>query len=199
MAVPVGPPRAVARRWLGGYLAVSVALFGAGVGLGWVLIAGVQPSALAGFAGGSSLFPSRITVWTLLVNNLLALGVVLAGVVTFGVTAAASLLFNGLLLGFLLGAPGGPSLGTSLALILPHGVLELPAFWIAGAVAFRTSHRLVRYLRGQDDEILTTAERYEAVLLTVVAVGLIGVAAVIEARFTVAIAEALLGRSLGTP
>lgn len=199
MALPVGGPDAIARRWLGGYLVAAVGVFMAGVGLGWVLIAGVPPAALAGFGDGASLFPSRITVRTLLVNNLLALGVVLAGVVTFGVTAAASLLFNGLLLGFLFGATEGPSLAVSLALILPHGVLELPAFWLAGAVAFRVSHRLVRYLRGQADEILTTAERYEAVLLALVAIGLIGVAAVIEARYTVAIAEALLGRSLGTP
>lgn len=199
MELPVGAPGEIARRWLGGYLVAAIAVFGAGVGLGWVLVAGVQPSALAGFDSGPSLFPTRITVRTLLVNNLLALGVVLVGVVTFGVTAAASLLFNGLLLGFLLGAAEGPSLATSLALILPHGVLELPAFWIAGAIAFRASHRLVRYLRGQDDEILTAAERYEAVLLALVAVGLIGIAAVVEARFTVDIAEALLGRSVGAP
>lgn len=199
MALPVGPPRAVARRWLGGYLLAAVGVFAAGVGLGWVLIAGVQPSALAGFEAGPSLFPSRITVRTLLVNNLLALGVVFAGVVTFGATAAASLLFNGLLLGFLLGAADGPSLAAALALVLPHGVLELPAFWIAGAVAFRVSHRLVGYLRGRSETVLPRGERVEAGLLAALCVGLIVVAAVIEARFTVGIAEALLGQPLGAP
>lgn len=199
MALPVGRPRDIARRWLRGYLAASIALFAAGTGLGWVLIAGVSPGTLEGVGSGPSLYPARVTVRTLLVNNLVALAVVLSGVVTFAVTTAASLLFNGLLIGFLLGAVDRPSLAVTAALILPHGVLELPAFWLAGAVAFRVTHRLVRYLRGSDDQVLPAAERYEAVLLALLAVGLIVVAAVVEATLTVEVAERLTGRALGGP
>jgi uncharacterized membrane protein SpoIIM required for sporulation len=89
---------------MGGYLAAAVAVFAAGAGLGWLLIGGVSLSALAAFGTEASLFPSRITVRTILVNNLLALAVVLSGVVTFAVTTVVSLLFNGLLIGFFLGA-----------------------------------------------------------------------------------------------
>lgn len=200
MGFPVGSARNIAGRWLGGYLAASTGLFVAGVGLGWLLIGGVSPEALAGFAGsGPRLFPRRITVWSVLGNNLLALAVVLSGVVTFAVTTAVSLLFNGLLLGFVFGAADGTSLVVAAALVLPHGVLELPAFWLAGAVAFRVSHRLVRYLRGTDPMVLTRTELAEAVLLAALAAGLIAVAAVVEARFTLEIAEWLTGRSLGGP
>lgn len=199
MVQPVGSPRAIARRWLGGYLAAAVAVFALGTGLGWLLIGGVSLSALAEFGTEASLFPSRITVRTILVNNLLALTVVLSGVVTFAVTTAVSLLFNGLLIGFFLGAAAPATLPETLALILPHGILELPAFWIAGAVAFRVTHSLVRYLRGDADEILPPSERYEAVLLALLAIGLIVIAAVIEARFTVEIAEWLTGRLFDRP
>lgn len=198
MAPPVGRPRDIARRWLGGHLAAAVALFAAGTALGWLLIGGVTPDALSGFGSAPRPFPSRITTRTVLANNLLALAVVLSGVVTFAVTTAASLVFNGLLLGFALGAAEG-SLLAVLALILPHGVLELPAFWIAGAVAIRVTHRLVRYLRGTDERILTRTELAEAVLLAALAAGLIAVAAVVEARLTVGIAEWLTGRALGAP
>jgi uncharacterized membrane protein SpoIIM required for sporulation len=194
MALPVGSPGEIARRWMGGYLAAAVAVFAAGAGLGWLLIGGVSLSALAAFGTEASLFPSRITVRTILVNNLLALAVVLSGVVTFAVTTVVSLLFNGLLIGFFLGAAAPASLPETLALILPHGLLELPAFWIAGGVALRVTHRLIRYLRGNADDVLSRSERYEAVLLAALAIGLIVVAAVIEARFTIEIAEWLTGR-----
>jgi stage II sporulation protein M len=186
-------------RWLRGYLFVSVTVFAAGIGLGWLLSGEVSLTVLAEFGTNQSLFPSRITVKTILLNNLVALAVVLAGVITFAVTTAVSLLFNGLLIGFLLGATDSYSLVQTIALILPHGLLELPAFWVAGAVAFRVTHRLIRYLRGNEDEVLGPSERYEAVLLGLLTVVLIIVAAVIEARFTLEIAEWLTGRTYESP
>lgn len=199
MVLPVGAAADIARRWLAGYLAAAVAVFTAGIGLGWLLIGGVDTAALADVGTEMSLFPSRITVRAILFNNLLALAVVLSGVVTFALTTVVSLLFNGLLIGFVLGATAPSTLPTALALILPHGILELPAFWIAGAVAFRVTHRLIRYLRGREGVVLSRPERYEALLLAGLAIGLIAVAAVIEARFTVEIAEWLLGRRIESP
>jgi len=199
MRPPVGSPTELMGRWLRGYLFVSVTVFAAGIGLGWLLSGEVSLTVLAEFGTNQSLFPSRITVETILLNNLLALAVVLAGVITFAVTTAVSLLFNGLLIGFLLGATDSYSLVQTIALILPHGLLELPAFWVAGAVAFRVTHRLIRYLRGNEDEVLSPSERYEAVLLGLLTVVLIVVAAIIEARFTLEIAEWLTGRTYESP
>jgi uncharacterized membrane protein SpoIIM required for sporulation len=70
-------------------------------------------------------------------------------------------------------------------------VLELPAFWLVGAVALRVVHRLVRYLRGLDDAALTRREAVEAGALVVAAAVLVVVAAWVEVAVTPAVADAV--------
>jgi stage II sporulation protein M len=181
-------------RWGGRYFAAATIVFVLGVGIGAGLVQVVSIDALSEFAAGqsASLFPGRFTVRVILVNNLIALGVVLAGVISFGVLSVLSLLFNGVIIGILLGATIGVDGASPLvvaALIVPHGIIELPAFWLAGAIGLRVAHRLIRYLRGKDARVLTRAEVLEVIVLVVLAAVMIVVAAWIEVNITPVIGE----------
>lgn len=183
--------RSAAGRWWG-YVAVAAGVFLAGVAVGWALGATTDFSALSGLETSASPFPETLTVAAVLRNNLVALGVTLLGVATFGLVAAFSLFFNGLLVGTLVSA-ALPEAGPVVlaALLLPHGVLELSAFWLVGAVALRFAHRLVRYLRGVDDTAFTRREAVEAGTLLVAAVVLVVVAAWVEVAVTPGVADAV--------
>lgn len=183
--------RAALRRWLGGHLAAAVLVFALGVVAGVALSVIVDVGALEQFVGEST-FPEVLTFRAILVNNLLAMAVILLGVLTFGLLTAAALFFNGVLLGLVVAlAAGDLGLVTALALVAPHGVFELPALFVVGSVVFRTVHRAVRYLRRTDETLLTREELREAAALLGVAALLIVVAAWIEVNVTVAIAERL--------
>lgn len=187
--------RAQFGRWLGNYFLAAVVWFFLGVLLGGLLAQFVRLSALAEFAGeGGSLLPEKITATTIAVNNLVALGVDALGLVSVGLASVLMLLANGLVVGLVvaLGA-GETSLALMLVLLLPHGVVELSAFWLVAGVVFRVYHRLARYVVGRDEQFLDRQEVFEAVVLLGVAVLMILVAAVIEVHVTPAVAEALTG------
>lgn len=187
--------RRIAARWLGRPLLAALATFLAGAVVGAALMAATAPQALADAAtalGAEPPYPDRLTTWTVLRNNLLALGVTATGALTFGLTTAFSLFFNGLLLGAVVVAADAPPLPLAAALV-PHGVLELPAFWLVAAVAFRIAARLVGYLRGTVDRALTRSELAEAAALVGIAVCLLAVAAWVEATLTPRIVAAATG------
>jgi stage II sporulation protein M len=183
------------RRWFGRYFLVALTLFTSGAVLGVAVIATTDLGGLADVLEGMEApFPDRITFWVIVTNNLRVLAIIALGLISFGVVSGVVLLFNGLVVGFVVGgaATQGRLLET-FALIVPHGVFELGAFFLVGGLTFRVTHRLLNYLRGVDETAITGQELFElAVLLAVAAVGIV-VAAWIEARLTVAIAEALLG------
>lgn len=187
--------RARFRRWFGRYFLAAALVFAFGAALGIVAVAVTDLSSLEEFfAGMESPFPDRITFWTVLTNNLLALGVTALGLVSFGLLAALSLLFNGLLLGVVVAIGAGEgSLLAMAALILPHGVLELAAFFLVAGLSFRVTHRFVDYLRGVDETPITRQELFEIAVLIVAAALAIAVAAWIEAELTLRIARALVG------
>lgn len=53
-------------------------------------------------------------------------------------------------------------------LILPHGVLELGAFFLVAGLGFRVTHRLINYLRRKDETLITGQEIFEIGVLLVV-------------------------------
>lgn len=190
--------RARFRRWLGIHFAAAAGWFFLGALLGVALAQGMTIEDLARFAGeNGSLLPDRITVTTIAVNNLVAFGVNALGLVTVGLASVLMLLLNGVVLGLVvaLGA-SETSVTLMLALILPHGVVELSAFWLMAGIVFRVYHRLARYVVGWDDEFLGRQEVFEAGVLVVVAVLMIVVAAVIEVHVTPRVAEALTGQRI---
>lgn len=117
-----------------------------------------------------------------------------AGALTGGVWTLYVLLFNGFLAGALL-VEAAAILGvpTAVALIAPHGVFELPALWLAGGVGVRWVHFAWRVATGdRSGSGLYGLLRDTAVVMAVV-VGLLTVAAVVEAHVTLPLAELVAG------
>jgi len=193
--------RGALRRWLYPHVGLAAATFLAGAVAGGGTMAVTSPQALADAADafrGPALYPESITVWSIFSNNVVALAVVAGGALSFGLTSAVGLFFNGLLLGTVvsLGLADGELLRV-LALVLPHGVLELSAFFLVGGVAYRVTWRLVLYLRGAAERPITRQEAIEAAGLCAGALLAIAVAAWIEAELTVDIARVFVDVGTG--
>ncbi|MFB6183808.1 MAG: stage II sporulation protein M [Haloarculaceae archaeon] len=183
--------RARFRRWFGVHLLAAVGLFLAGFVLGVAVIEAIPLETLARYATGvESPLPDRITTWTIFANNVLAMSMLLAGSVTLGLLTVVGLFFNGLVVGVV----GNAALQATspvvvLALIVPHGILELPALLTAGAIGLRVPHRVSRYLLGYDETPLSRVELYEVAVLVVLVTAALAVAAFVEAEYTRQVAD----------
>lgn len=88
---------------------------------------------------GSSIPATATLFWHIIKRNILVLGLLLSGLVTWGTATTAILLYNGFQLGWIVGISqllGIPLLTVGLVL-LPHGPLELAGFIAGGAVGLR--------------------------------------------------------------
>lgn len=174
----------------------------------WLLAAGAFcAAALVGMAVGSKretavVFPVReageaapaIAATDLFVHNAWLALTDAAGALTMGLYTAVSLAWNGFALGSVVAdAAGTLGPGTTLLLLVPHGVFELPAIWLAGAIGFRWTHVVWSVANGRSRTVgvprvaLRSGAAFGLVLL------LLAVAAVIEAHVTAAIASVLVG------
>ncbi len=116
-------------------------------------------------------------------NNLQACLLLFLGGASLGVLTAFVLATNGLVIGAIIEVVREQKgLIFVLAAIAPHGIFELPAFVIAGALGFLLARGLWRDLHGREDAGVT-ALRLGRHFLTIV-VPLIAVAAIIEAFIT---------------
>jgi len=191
--------RAVCRRWLALYMPVAGLVLAASALAGFALGSLVPLDALPTTDGGGSnpFFPDRLTTYTLTVNNLVAAFVMLLGAVSIGTVTLFGLVLNGLLLGGVVGVVAQElPLVVVLALIAPHGIIELPALLVVAAIGLRFARLTVRYLRGLEAELVTRRDLREAGWLAAVAAVMIVVAAYIEANFTIAVAEWVAGGEL---
>lgn len=190
---PAWRPRTALRRWLYPYALLAMATFVVGAIAGAGAMTATSPQALADAAEGvqtPALYPDTFTVWSIFSNNVVALAVIAGGVVSFGLVTVVGLFLNGLLIGtvvYLGGANG--ELDQVLALVLPHGIVELSAFFVVGGVAYRITWQLISYLRGVVPHPITRQEALEAAGLCAGAVLAIALAAWIEAELTVDIAR----------
>lgn len=190
---PEWQPRTALRQWLYPYALLAMATFVVGAIAGASAMTVTSPQALADATGGvqtPALYPDTLTVWSVFSNNVVALAVIAGGVVSFGLLTLVGLFFNGLLIGTVvyLGV-ANDTLAQVLALVLPHGVVELSAFFIVGGVAYRITWQLVSYLRGGFPHPITRQEAVEAAGLCGAAVLALALAAWIEAELTVNIAR----------
>jgi len=189
--------RANYRRWLGGHLLLAVVLFFVAAAAGWELLPAFSLDQLQTLGeqfgpGTTADVLPELTTMTIFLNNARVAFIAALGAVTGGATSVFVLLLNGFVVGAVVNAGAkASSLPVVLALIVPHGVLELPAFWVVSALAFRVTHRFGRFVWGADDRPLTRQEAFEAAVIFVAMVAVLLVAAAIEVHLTPAIGEAV--------
>lgn len=184
-------------RWLALYIPAATLVLGVSTAAGFLLGSAVAVEEIpTPDSTGGSIFPPLTTV-DIAVNNLVAMGVMLLGAVSLGLMTLVALLLNGLLIGAVVGiAVQTLDPLVVLALLVPHGILEIPAFLIASAVGLRFARLTVRYVRGLESDLVTRQDVREAGWLVAVAALLVVVAAYIEANITIALAERVAGGSL---
>lgn len=181
--------QAVAVRWIPYFLAaaglfVAAATVGAAVGT-------ERESFVVPVRSPSDPVP-ELAAGSLFGHNAgIALGAA-GGVLLLGLPTLFLLAYNGFLFGSTMVDAAG-SLGPlrTVALVAPHGVLELPAVWLAGAVGLRWTHLLWRLANGASrtgDVPRTVVDSLAAVALALL---VLAVAAVVEASVTLPLARAL--------
>ncbi|KPU63886.1 hypothetical protein EP1X_01455 [Thermococcus sp. EP1] len=132
----------------------------------------------------------------LFINNLKVILILsFGGVLTFGGLTIWSLIFNGIPLGLFLHSSWNlrhvGELKSFFLLILPHGVFEISALIIAGAAGFKIPYELLKFALGKKEEIITEEDAKEFFKLVGISIALILIAAIVEAKITLKIAEML--------
>ncbi|MBD2867040.1 stage II sporulation protein M [Paenibacillus arenilitoris] len=85
-----------------------------------------------------------------LTHNSRSILLFLSGLLTFGMTSIFALFANGFMIGFsVAGRNQDTPLWATLMHIIPHGIFEIPAMLLAGAVGLYPLQLLVRYARNQ--------------------------------------------------
>jgi uncharacterized membrane protein SpoIIM required for sporulation len=169
---------------------VAAVVFGlASVG-GWQLTAqyalDLPPGGDVGEVFGT--FPLAVFVM-IAANNWLVSATAIYGGVALGVPTAVDMLLNGFIVGAVYGVVEPL---TFLALVGPHGVIELPAIIVAGGLGFHLAATVAGVFRGtRPSTELADALRVAYRILLGLAVVLV-IASFVEAFLTPAIAEAVL-------
>ncbi|MDS0281293.1 stage II sporulation protein M [Haloarcula onubensis] len=189
--------RAIYRRWLRLYVPAAALVLGASTVAGFLLGSAVPMDSLpTGEGAGTGPFPALTTV-DLAVNNLVAMLALSLGAVSLGLVTVLGLVVNGLLIGAVVGIAVQQVDPLVVAmLVVPHGILEIPALLVASAVGLRFARLTVRYIRGLEADLVTRRDLREAGWLLAVSALLIVVAAYIEANLTLELAEAVAGEEL---
>lgn len=187
------------------YVWFATALFAGGVLIGGALVAaGIDLTELFfelvmeefdedEFAEGGGEIELSATFF--IVQNTPPFLVAILGALTLGLATALIMVFNGVLVGNLAIVTGLEiGFGPIVALLVPHGIFELPALFIASGVGFRFLHRVVQRIAGSRDALLTKSYAYRTALLVVFGWLLLVLAAFVEAYLTVVIAETLFSQ-----
>ena len=194
MGTRLAATRAIYRRWLRLYVPAAALVLGVSTIAGFLLGSAVPLESLpAAAGGGSGPFPPLTTV-DLAVNNLVAMLALLLGAVSLGLVTLFGLVLNGLVIGVVIGIAVQQVDPLVVAMLLvPHGVLEIPALLVASAVGLRFARLTVRYIRGLEATLLTRRDLREAGWLVAVSALFIVVGAYIEANLTLELAERVAG------
>lgn len=176
------------------YVGLSLVLFTLGIVAGVFVVDFVSLSALfpgsGAFGSGESGGVPQPTFGLLTVNNTIVILLLVASGATLGLLTILVLVYNGVIVGYVsVVAARAGGLAVPFVGILPHGILEIPAFLFASAVAFRFSHQVLAAALGQRQDVMTRQEALDAALLVVIALVLIPVAAFVEAEITVRLIE----------
>lgn len=139
----------------------------------------------------------ELTARFFVLNNTPPFVLSILGAASLGLLTAVLMLFNGFIVGHL-GAAVGQAIGFDFILValLPHGVFELPALFIASGVGFRLIHRLAQRVLGRRESFVTRAYLYRTGVLVLFGWLLLVLAAFVEAYITGALLDVLFGERL---
>jgi Uncharacterized membrane protein len=130
-----------------------------------------------------------LTTVSLIRNNERVILNLISGAFFLGSTTFLNLVLNGLILGVaLIGSMKSATITTTLLLLLPHAIFEVPAAWIAGAAGFKIPYELILYLFNKKNYVLNKVEIVDFFTLFFIAIVLTIIAAFIEANITLKIA-----------
>jgi stage II sporulation protein M len=122
----------------------------------------------------------------LFVNNLEACILLFLGGATFGILTLFIMSLNGIVIGAIMEIIHHDHSVTFIAAaILPHGIFEIPAFILAGALGIMLAHSLVAEWYGRADAV-GDANRFARIFVMYV-LPLVAIAATVEAFITPAI------------
>jgi len=115
-----------------------------------------------------------------------------SGAVTLGIITLVNLFFNGFILGSAVRTTLTQiGLTKTLLLILPHGIFEIPGLIIAGSAGFKIPYEILRFALDKKEEMITEGDAKEFFKLVGISIALILIAAIVEAKITLKIAEML--------
>lgn len=179
------------------YVAFATGLFAVGIAVGVALLyAGYDLLELISDLLGDDPFPdvdeADITAWFFISNNTVPFVASIAGAITLGLFTAWIMLFNGIIVGNL-GAAVSSDVGITyiFVAIVPHGIFELPALFIAAGVGFRLLHRFAQRVRGTRESFVTRAYLTRTIVLVAFGWLLLVIAAFVEAYVTFTLVETL--------
>ncbi|MFB6280822.1 MAG: stage II sporulation protein M, partial [Haloferacaceae archaeon] len=171
----------------------SAGVLAGGAALGWLAVAPYRLSLSAPAAAEVGGVFGAVPVGPFLniaANNWLVVAGTGYGGLAFGVPAAAALALNGALVGAVAGAVE-PAVG--IALVAPHGVIELPAIAVGGGLGLHLGRVGIGALRGRRDADAVGAALGEALRVLVGLGVVLVVASAVETVVTPRIAAAVLG------
>ncbi|MCQ6253350.1 stage II sporulation protein M [Methanocaldococcus sp.] len=130
----------------------------------------------------------------ILTNNLKVIFLMLAGSITFGLSTFINLIYNGFNVGVLIGSTfqTNEPLKLILALILPHGIFEIPALLISAVAGFKIPYEITLYLLDKKEKPITEEDIKEFLKLALISIILIIIAAFVEVYITPKVANYLL-------
>lgn len=177
------------------YTAFAAVLFLLSIPLGVLLYeSGFDLFGAMGFDSAREMFPENIDSLFIFLNNTRAFFVFVLGALTGGLLTTFGLVFNGVLVGYVV-TPAAAQMGYGFVLLalLPHGVLELPALFVGAAIAYRFLGNIVLFVFDRRDHFYTRGEVKRTGLLVVVSVLTLAVAAVVEIHVTGRLLELVYG------
>lgn len=171
----------------------STLLFVFSLVIGYVL-QGTVPTSTA----SSTDMAVPLTFVGLVMNNSFILLMLFAGALTFGITSVFFLFTTGAFVGGItqIALSKGFTLFDVAILLLPHGIIELPAYILAASIGLHIAQRIVQYLRGKREKPMTFESLELYLELIVVAFLCIVFAAFVEAEITPWLASELIGMSV---
>lgn len=180
----------LSRRWVKvwfPYIALSSGIYLVMVVFG--AAAGTHATPLPGIRAGADGFTTP-SAWFFFIYNGLTLLATAFGFLFGAVPTLALLGYNGFLLGStVIKAIGTVGPATAIALVVPHAIFELPAFWLAGAIGFRSIHLVWCISEGSRNRTSVPVYLRQAVVALLFSGILVGIAAVVESQFTIPIAR----------